>query len=143
MRISSRSIGCSPAPPVAGRAYFITQGEPWPIRDVIDGPPKASGAPVVTRTVKPWVAYLAGALFEVGYRLVGRSSEPPITRFVAHQLSTSHWYDISAARRDLGYEPSVSIREALDSLAACENRQVPELQTVSSGSIKSRPEGGN
>ena len=36
-----------------------------------------------------------------------------MTRFVASQLSTSHWYDISAARRDLGYEPRVSVDEGL------------------------------
>ncbi len=107
-----------PGAACAGRAYFITQGEPWPIRDVINGLLKTSGAPMVTRTIKPWVAYLVGALFEAGYRLLGRDSEPPMTRFVAHQLSTSHWYDISAARRDLSYEPSISIREGLESLAA-------------------------
>ena len=111
-----------PGAACAGRAYFITQGEPWPIRDVINGLLKASGAPQVTRTVKPWVAYLAGAVLEAGYRLLRRDSEPPMTRFVAHQISTSHWYDISAARRDLGYEPSVSIREGLESLAAAQVR---------------------
>ena len=102
----------------AGRPYFITQGEPWPIRDVINGLLEASGAPRVTRTIKPWVAYTAGALLEAGYRLLGRKSEPPMTRFVAHQVSTSHWYDISAARRDLGYEPSVSMREGLERLTS-------------------------
>jgi nucleoside-diphosphate-sugar epimerase len=101
----------------AGSAYFITQGEPWPIRDVINGLLRASGAPDVTRTIQPWVAYLAGAILEAGYRLVGIDSEPPMTRFVAHQVSTSHWYDISAARKDLGYQPSVSMKEGLESLA--------------------------
>jgi nucleoside-diphosphate-sugar epimerase len=85
---------------------------------VINGLLEASGAPRVTRTIKPWVAYTAGALLEAGYRLLGRKSEPPMTRFVAHQVSTSHWYDISAARRDLGYEPSVSMREGLERLTS-------------------------
>ena len=44
--------------------------------------------------------------------------EPAMTRFVATQLSTSHWYDITAARRDLGYEPAVSVEEGLRRLAA-------------------------
>jgi nucleoside-diphosphate-sugar epimerase len=43
-------------------------------------------------------------------RLAG---EPPMTRFVAHELSSAHWFDISAARRDLGYRPVVSIDEGL------------------------------
>jgi nucleoside-diphosphate-sugar epimerase len=36
-----------------------------------------------------------------------------MTRFLARELSTSHWFDLSAARRDLGYEPSVSLDEGL------------------------------
>ena len=47
------------------------------------------------------------------YRVLGRQDEPPMTRFVAHQISTAHWYDISAARADLGYQPSVSIEQGL------------------------------
>ena len=40
-----------------------------------------------------------------------------MTRFVASQLATSHWYDISAARRDLGYEPKVGLEDGLRRLA--------------------------
>jgi nucleoside-diphosphate-sugar epimerase len=36
-----------------------------------------------------------------------------MTPFLARSLGTAHWYDISAARRDLGYEPRVSIEEGL------------------------------
>jgi nucleoside-diphosphate-sugar epimerase len=107
-----------PGADCSGKAYFITQGEPWPIRDVINGLLEASGAPKVTRSIKPWVAYLAGGLLETGYRLLGKETEPPMTRFVAHQISTSHWYDISAAKRDFGYEPSVTIQQGLDTLAS-------------------------
>ena len=39
-----------------------------------------------------------------------------MTRFVAIQMSTAHWYDISAARRDLGYDPKVSVEEGLKRL---------------------------
>jgi nucleoside-diphosphate-sugar epimerase len=45
--------------------------------------------------------------------LLGRRDEPRMTRFLALQLSTAHWFDITAARRDLGYEPVVSIEEGL------------------------------
>ena len=43
----------------------------------------------------------------------GERDEPPMTRFLARQLSTTHWFNIDAARRDLGYEPRVSIAEGL------------------------------
>ncbi|MCB0642867.1 MAG: 3-beta hydroxysteroid dehydrogenase, partial [Phaeodactylibacter sp.] len=50
------------------------------------------------------------------YRLFGIASEPPVTPFLAKQLSTAHWYDISAARQDFGYVPSISIDEGMERL---------------------------
>ena len=50
---------------------------------------------------------------EAVYTLFQIEAEPKMTRFLAKQLSTAHWYDISAAKRDLGFEPSVSIGEGL------------------------------
>jgi nucleoside-diphosphate-sugar epimerase len=47
------------------------------------------------------------------YGLLGLSSEPPMTRFLAAQLSTSHWFDIGAARRDFDYEPGISTAEGM------------------------------
>jgi nucleoside-diphosphate-sugar epimerase len=72
----------------------------------------------VTRSVPVWLAYAAGAALEVVFWVLRRTDEPPMTRFLALQLSTAHWYDISAARRDLGYEPSVTIDQGLELLAA-------------------------
>ena len=60
------------------------------------------------------VAYAVGALCEAAYTLVGARAEPRVTRFVAKQLSTPHWFDISAARRDLGYDPRVTLDEELE-----------------------------
>lgn len=102
----------------AGRAYFITNDEPVPQRDVINGMLAAAGLPPCERFVSPKVAYLAGAVLESAFRLVGAKQEPPMTRFVAKQLATAHWYDISAAKRDLGYTPSVSMAEGFERLAA-------------------------
>jgi nucleoside-diphosphate-sugar epimerase len=41
-----------------------------------------------------------------------------MTPFIARNFATPHWFDISAARRDLGYEPEVSIEEGLSRLRA-------------------------
>jgi nucleoside-diphosphate-sugar epimerase len=106
----------SPGARCAGKAYYITNGEPWPIADIMNGILEAAGAPPVTRHLSPRVAYAAGAVFEAVYALLRKSGEPPMTRFVARQLATAHWYDISAARRDLGYTPLVSMKEGLDRL---------------------------
>lgn len=99
--------------PIAGRAYFLSQGDPWPLWDLINGILHAAGLPPVDRTVPPALAGLAGAVLETAHRLLRLPGEPAMTRFLAHQLSTAHWFDIGAARRDLGYRPAVSIDEGL------------------------------
>ena len=108
--------------PCAGKAYFISNGEPVELWGFIDRVLAEAGMPPVTRTVSAWKARLAGRVLEWLYWLFRLSGEPPMTRFVAIQMSTSHWYDISAARRDLGYDPKVSVEEGLrrlgDSLRA-------------------------
>lgn len=103
--------------PIAGRAYYISNGEPEPLWDFINRILAVAGLPPVTRTVSPKLAYAAGAMLEQVYKVLGRSDEPPITRFVAKQLSTAHWFDLSAAKRDLGYSPTVSTAEGLRKLA--------------------------
>jgi nucleoside-diphosphate-sugar epimerase len=74
--------------------------------------------PPVTRTMSAWKARLAGRVLEAVYRWFRLPGEPPMTRFIASQMSTSHWYDITAARRDLGYIPEVTIDEGLRRLGA-------------------------
>lgn len=108
----------SPGSPCAGKAYFITQGEPMPQRDLINGILKAGGLPPCGKSISPKMAYAAGAAMELIWRILGRADEPMMTRFLARQLATAHWYDISAARRDLGYAPLVTVAEGLARLEA-------------------------
>jgi nucleoside-diphosphate-sugar epimerase len=103
---------------VAGRAYFLSQGEPEPLWDFVNRVLGVAGLPSVTGSVPARVAYGAGAVLEMVYRILRLRGEPPMTRFVARQLSTAHWFDLSAARRDLGYQPAVSTAEGLKRLEA-------------------------
>ena len=107
-----------PGSPIAGRAYFITQGEPLPLWELVDRILAAGGLPPVRRSIAPALAYAVGGLLEAVHRLTGNEDEPRMTRFLARELSTAHWFDISAARRDLDYRPAVSINEGLKRLAA-------------------------
>ena len=102
--------------PPAGKAYFLSNGEPVELWPFIARVLAEAGAPPVTKSVSAWKAKLAGRVMEVLYWLLPLPGEPPMTRFVASQLSTSHWYDISAARRDLGYAPKVSVEDGLKRL---------------------------
>ena len=72
----------------------------------------------MTKRISHGAAHAAGATLEVIYRLLHLPGEPPMTRFVADELATAHWFDISAARKELGYTPRVSISEGLRRLEA-------------------------
>jgi len=101
---------------VTGRAYFISNGEPMPLWDLVNAILAAADLPPVTRSIPRPLARLAGAGFELLYGLLPLHGDPPMTRFLADELSTAHWFDITAARRDLGYEPRISIAEGLERL---------------------------
>jgi len=102
----------------AGQAYFISQGEPVRLWGWVNGLFAGLGIPPVVRRVGFRQAYAVGAVLEGVYRLLGRRSEPVMTRFLAQQLAKSHWFSIDAARRDLGYEPRVSTEEGMRRLLA-------------------------
>ncbi|MDD2762884.1 MAG: NAD-dependent epimerase/dehydratase family protein [Opitutaceae bacterium] len=105
-------------PPAAGRAYFITNGEPVVLWEWINGLLRALGRPPVTKRLSLGVATAVGAACEALWHLLPLRGEPPLTRFVAKELATDHWFDISAARRDLGYRPRVSMAEGTAELVA-------------------------
>lgn len=104
--------------PPAGKAYFITQGEPLSGHDFLDQLLDAAGLPKITKTIGVGPAMLAARVAERVWTTLRLRGEPPITRFVVSQLSTAHWYDIGAAKRDLGYAPRVSHAEGMARLRA-------------------------
>jgi 2-alkyl-3-oxoalkanoate reductase len=108
----------NPNAPCAGKAYFLANDQPQPLWELIDQMLACGDAPPVTRGVSATTAYLAGGLLELIYGALWLPHEPPMTRFVARQLATSHWYNLTAAKRDLGYAPTVTVEEGLERLRA-------------------------
>jgi nucleoside-diphosphate-sugar epimerase len=106
----------APGAPIAGKVYFVSQGEPWPIWDLINRILAAARLPPVTRTIPPALALMAGGICEAAGHALRLENEPPMTRFLARELSSAHWFNITAARRDLGYQPSVTIEEGMQRL---------------------------
>jgi nucleoside-diphosphate-sugar epimerase len=93
---------------LGGRALFVGSDQPLPIATLVNGLLAAAGLPAERRSIPFRVAHLAGVTCEAAWRAARRRSEPPMTRFLARQLATSHWFDLTAARRDLGYRPAVA-----------------------------------
>jgi nucleoside-diphosphate-sugar epimerase len=102
---------------VAGKAYFISQGEAVNCWQWIDEILALAGLPPVKQSISLPAAWKVGAAMEMAYRLFGWQSEPRMTRFLAAQLGMSHYFDIAAARRDFGYQPQVSKAEGMCRLA--------------------------
>ena len=100
-------------PDLSGKIYFISQGEPVPAWDMINAFLKAAGCSPVKRSVPFRFAWLSGAILEFVYKTLRLSGEPYITRFMAEAVSQTHWFNINAAKRDLGYQPQVSTAEGL------------------------------
>lgn len=96
-----------------GRAYFIAQDEPVLCWDWIREICEIGGVEPPSSQIPYPVAYSLGAALEAFYRAMGRSEEPPMTRFVAAQLARDHYFDITAARQWLGYRVRISMQEGL------------------------------
>ena len=105
-------------PNVGGRAFFITNGEPVVLWEWINNLLKALGRPQIEKRIALRSAQLVGAVMEKAWRWLPLKGEPPMTRFVAAELAKDHWFDISAARRDLGYNPRVSMADGTAELIA-------------------------
>ena len=112
------AVALTPGGRCAGRAYFISQGEPvslWPwLNELLT----AVGAPTVARSMSFRNAYRAGCALETAYRAFGIVREPPMTRFLATQLAKSHYFDISSATGDFGYNPTISTADGVRRLVA-------------------------
>lgn len=101
-----------------GEVLVVSNGEPRPVVELVTGICRAAGVPPPTRSVPRGLALAAGALVDRAWSFARRTDEPPLTRFLAEQLSTAHWFDQRHTREVLGWEPRVSIADGFELLAA-------------------------
>jgi len=105
-----------PGAACAGKVYFISNGEPMPLWDLINGMLACADLAPITKSISPAAAYRIGTMLEFLYGTLRLKGEPRMTRFVARLLSTAHWYDLTAAKRDLDYHPRITTEEGLKRL---------------------------
>ncbi|WP_370476571.1 NAD-dependent epimerase/dehydratase family protein [Tamlana flava] len=101
---------------LGGKPYFISQDEPISVQEFIDRLLYCGGLDPVDKRINPIVARFAGWTIQTFYRVFKLKKEPPFDLFIAKQLSSSHWYDISAAKRSFNYFPEVSTDEGMKRL---------------------------
>lgn len=103
---------------VGGKCYFVTDETSVNLWDWIGELLARLGLPPVRRNISKGTAAILGGILEGIYSVFRVRQEPPMTRFLAEQLATSHSFDISRARKDLGYIPRVSQAEGMEKLIA-------------------------
>ena len=101
-------------PTAGGRAFFISQGTPVPLWEWIGRILALHDAPPVRRRISASTAQLLATIAETAWKTFRLASDPPLTRFLAEEMSTDHYFDISAARRELSYIPTCTVWEATE-----------------------------
>ncbi len=121
-------------PKVAGKSYFISNGKPCFLWEFINRVLKSAGISPVDKKMTVNTALRTARIVEWIYKTFPIRSEPPLTRFLIKELSTAHWFDISAACNLLGYKPEISTEEGLAKLAAW----IQELINQNSSTFKAQ-----
>ncbi|MDO5661537.1 MAG: NAD-dependent epimerase/dehydratase family protein [Brachybacterium sp.] len=103
---------------VHGESFVVTNGEPRTVRDVLGGFCDAAGVARPTRRVPGALVRRAGRLIEKLWELRPGEDEPPMTEFLAEQLSTAHWFDQRRTRERLQWTPRVGLDDGFERLAA-------------------------
>jgi nucleoside-diphosphate-sugar epimerase len=103
---------------ISGRPYFVSSGEPVEIWEFVNGLLEAAGVPPIRKSVSLRTALVVGWVLEKAHALSRAEGDPRMSRWMVRQLTNSRWFDISAARRDLGYEPQVSMEDGMRRLKA-------------------------
>jgi len=92
-------------PSALNRPYFISQGDPVVLWDWINEVLEQLGIAPIKKRFSLGSAFGLGTIFEWLWKILGRQSVPPMTRFVSVELAKDHWFSIEAARRELNYRP--------------------------------------
>ncbi len=105
-----------PGAPIAGQPYFITNGEPMPFWEFVRRVLARLDLPPIRARVPHQLVYAIAAIKESLEALRGGevSPEDGLTRFAIRYMCTHHYFSIERARRELGYEPRVSVVDGIE-----------------------------
>jgi nucleoside-diphosphate-sugar epimerase len=106
------------APGLGGQAFVVSNGQPRTVSELIGRIAVAAGLTPSDRHVPARLAFAGGWLAERTWERQQRTDDPPMTSFLAEQLSTAHWFDQRATRDALNWTPEVGIDEGFERLRA-------------------------
>ncbi|MSO30869.1 MAG: NAD-dependent epimerase/dehydratase family protein, partial [Acidobacteria bacterium] len=102
---------CGEHPSATNQTYILAGGEVTTLNDLVATVADATGVPAPRIHLPVWPFWIAGAACEAvcaPLRL-----EPPLYRRRVDFFTKSRAFDISRARRDLGYAPQVRLRDGI------------------------------
>ncbi len=104
-------------PDIWGRPYFISNGEPVRLWDLLNQMLEANNIDPLEKNLSKYNALIIANLLEKKHKWSKKNTPPRLCKFLVHELTSSHWFDISAAKNMLGYNPQVSFKEGLKQLS--------------------------
>lgn len=106
------------APEIGGRALVVTNGQPRPVREILNRIVLAAGLEPSRVRIPYRIAWGGGLIAERIWERRGSDRDPPMTSFLAEQLGTAHWFDQRETREVLRWSPAVTLADGFDRLAA-------------------------
>lgn len=101
-----------PGAAIAGKAYFISQGEPMTIENFLNALLRAGGFPPEHRRMNSITARALATAARAG----ADGSSPLVNPYLLDLFSRASWFNLTAAKRDLGYAPTLSTAEGMSRL---------------------------
>jgi len=103
---------------LGGQALVVSNGEPRTVHELVQQILVAAGVQWTPRHVPTRVAIAGGSMAEGVWARTGRTDDPPMTSFLAEQLSTAHWFDQRTTQELLRWAPRVTLAQGFTALRA-------------------------
>lgn len=100
-----------------GNAYFVTDDGTTQMREFLTALLATRQLTPQEKSIPGGLARTLAAVTETTWRVLGKTSDPPLTRFAASMMSRDCTIRTDKARRELGYRPVISRSDGLRELS--------------------------
>jgi nucleoside-diphosphate-sugar epimerase len=100
-------------PNAMGKIFIIADDQPITLNNLLMIVSKKLNITISKFRVPIWIASPIGRAFDSMYSIFGKNNEPIITSSKVALISKNRFYDISRAKRELGYNPSINTEDSI------------------------------